>query len=132
MSFDAAKSGSYPIVSFNDQKFQTRTQRYALIVHAYLCLGVSFIIDPLFRLLGSLRQYLPGSNPLHASMITTPDNEDGISLMRPLYARIASRIHTSLMLVVNVIAFPFLWVYNLAISTSQFEDRLNATKQDTK
>lgn len=93
MSFD--KSGMYlkvSVANFDNQKFQSRAQKYALIVHAYICLAVMFVMSPLFKAFHYLRDKYNSENGIfppeyHHYMDYAIENETKARMFRPFSAK---------------------------------------------
>jgi hypothetical protein len=121
MLFD--KSGMYPKVSvanFDDQKYQSRAQKYALIAHAYLCLVALFVVSPILKAFDYIREYTPSNAPRRVNAA----NWNEAYLLRPFGAVTLSKIYNALAHVWNLMATPFRYVSDALASTDSLKLKL--------
>lgn len=127
MSFD--KSGVYPkvsVVTFDDQKYQSRAQKYALIVHAYLCLAVLFVISPALKGFHYLRDKYAPENGISLSerihyLNLAPEEEKDAGILRPTGAVTFSKIYAALAYVWNFLATPFRYMNDVLSNTDSLK-----------
>lgn len=127
MSFD--KSGVYPkvsMVNFDDQKYQSRKQRYALIVHAYLCFAALFVISPVLKVFHHLRvKYSPENGVTLSEKIhylnLAPEDEKDAGILRPFSAVTLSKIYDTLAYVWNLLDTPFRYVGDVLSGTDSLK-----------
>lgn len=114
------QSGIYPKVSFDSQKFQSRAQKYALVVHAFMCSIALAVATPVIRAADYLRKYAPNTQGMHASYYVTPTLVSDAKFLRPLSARVMSSIYWKMAFVWGIFAFPFRYISNYVSSTSSY------------
>ncbi len=116
------QSGVYPKVTeitFDSQKFHSRTRNHALILHAYLCLAVSWMMRPFNTVFSSAREQYASFLPV--AVEAAPVDEKNVSAFRPVGADAFIKIHSFLAVVWNVLTTPFRYLSDMLSETGNFK-----------